>query len=313
MPQVAAMQNGTDMAERRRVLDAGHSFIVQAPAGSGKTGLLIQRYLTLLACVDEPEEIIAITFTRKAAAEMRERIVTALTQAANSASSQNSETGHERLTRELANAALRRDTLSGWHILENPVRLRVQTFDSLCASLTRQMPLLSNLGSSLQSVEDASDLYLEAARAAIGMIETSHDVAKDIERLLEHLDNDAARLEKLLAAMLARRDHWLRHIHGRGRDELEAALRNTRSALLKQVRGLCALLPQGIQAELIGVTRYAANNLAKNSDDPAAAGYSRFHEMKALPGDEEQDVACWQAIVELVLTKCGKWRKCHTI
>lgn len=311
MLQVAAMPNGADMAERRRVLDARHSFIVQAPAGSGKTGLLIQRYLTLLACVDEPEEIIAITFTRKAAAEMRERIVTALTQAANSASSQDSETGHERLTRELANAALRRDTRSGWHILENPVRLRVQTFDSLCASLTRQMPLLSNLGPSPQSVEDASDLYLEAARAAIGMIETSHDVAKDIERLLEHLDNDAARLEKLLAAMLARRDHWLRHIHGRGRDELEAALRNTRRAVLNQVRGLCALLPQGAQAELIGVTRYAANNLATSSDEAAAAGY--FHEMRVLPGDEEQDIACWRAIVELLLTKGGKWRKCYTI
>jgi ATP-dependent exoDNAse (exonuclease V) beta subunit len=313
MPQVAAMTDVADMAERRRVLDARHSFIVQAPAGSGKTGLLIQRYLTLLACVDEPEEIIAITFTRKAAAEMRERIMTALAQAANSASSQNSETGHERLTRELADAALRRDTQLGWHILENPARLRVQTFDSLCASLTRQMPLLSNLGSSPQSVEDASDLYLEAARAAIGMIETSHDVARDIERLLEHLDNDVARLEKLLAAMLARRDHWLRHIHGRDRDELEAALRNTRRAVLSQALSLCALLSQSMQAELIDVARYAANNLAKSSDDAATTGYSRFHEMKALPGDEEQDIASWQAIVELLLTKGGKWRKCHTV
>ena len=160
-----------DVDERRRVLDLGQSFIVQAPAGSGKTGLLIQRYLRLLASVNEPEEIVAITFTRKAAAEMRDRLMKALRETGGVLhSTEIAETGYERTTRVLAGAVLRRDIEADWHILDNPARLRVQTFDALCASLIRQMPVLSGFGSQPDTVEDAASLYLEAARATIRLM-----------------------------------------------------------------------------------------------------------------------------------------------
>ena len=67
-----------DEAQRQRAQDPNHSFIVQAPAGSGKTHLLTLRVLKLLAHVEIPEHILALTFTRRAASEMRQRILQAL-------------------------------------------------------------------------------------------------------------------------------------------------------------------------------------------------------------------------------------------
>jgi ATP-dependent helicase/nuclease subunit A len=291
-----------DLAERRRALDPAQSFIVQAPAGSGKTGLLIQRYLRLLACVEAPEEIIAITFTRKAAAEMRERVLTALVQ-----TSTKPATEHEQLTRELAHAALQRDAAAGWQIAANPARLRIQTIDSLCAALTHQMPLLSKFGAQPESVDDASELYLEAARATIELVEGDDAVAPDVERLLEHLDNDVARIEMLLADMLARRDHWLRHIHGRDRDELEAALKNERRAALERV---CGIYPISAQSELIELARYATANLAAAS---RSSPIGVCDKLTALPGNADDAVVLWCGLAELLLTKEGDWRRQHDV
>jgi ATP-dependent helicase/nuclease subunit A len=291
-----------DAAARARALDPAHSFITQAPAGSGKTGLLTQRYLRLLARVEAPEEIIAITFTRKAAGEMQARILEAL-QAAES--DQPPDKPHERLTWECARAALARDRERGWALRANPARLRVQTIDSLCAALARQMPLLSRFGSVPQTLDDATPLYIEAARRTIAELETGERWSDAITHLVKHLDNRLDYLQTLIATMLARREQWLRHVADRhhpsiARDNLEATLARVVEEALAELR---ERLPRDWQESLLPLARYAAANLPEEDPVAACAG------LRWWPAASIDARAQWEGLAELLLTREGEWRK----
>ncbi|MFZ0932845.1 MAG: UvrD-helicase domain-containing protein, partial [Bryobacteraceae bacterium] len=239
-----------DAAQRRRALDPSRSFLVQAPAGSGKTELLNQRLLTLLARVDEPEAVLAITFTKKAAGEMRLRIVKALRDSVGP----RPEEEHKALTWELAVAVRERSEALGWNLFSNPARLRIRTIDSLCAALTRQMPWVSRMGAPPDVVDAPGELYADAARRTIELLETEV-WNEDVAALLQHLDNDFQTLQGLLAGMLARRDQWLRHIAGsrdpdQARPALEEALRNVIHDGLERAR---TLVPPDLAGELTAV------------------------------------------------------------
>jgi ATP-dependent exoDNAse (exonuclease V) beta subunit len=259
-----------DAAERERALDPRLSCIVQAPAGSGKTGLLIQRFLALLAGVKQPEEIAAITFTIKAAAEMRHRVFEALRAARHEPRPPG---GHLARTWDLARAALARNDERGWRLEESPERVRVQTIDALCASLTRQMPVMSRFGGQPEVIEDARTLYAEAARNLFASIEDEEAdpaVVADVAALLAHLDNDSAEAVRLLAALLGQRDHWIRALaEDHTQPGMEAALASARLAVVARAR-----------------TRWPA----------------------ALPAPQAADVDGWIAQADQWLTTAGKWR-----
>ncbi len=152
-----------DAGAREAALDIRHSVIVQAPAGSGKTDLLTRRYMRLLAAVDEPEEILAITFTRAATAEMRARILSDLEAAAGRRAF-----GHEDFDRmAVARAAIAHAERRGWNLFEHPQRLAIETIDSLCLRIAHDRPLLARLGGHFEPVEEADALYMLAARRTL--------------------------------------------------------------------------------------------------------------------------------------------------
>ena len=294
-----------DAVEREAALDPSRSCIVQAPAGSGKTGLLIQRYLRLLARVERPEEILAITFTRKAAAEMRRRVIEALEGAARNTAVPDAP--HAKLTRTLAAAAIAQDRERDWRVLENPARLRIQTIDALCASLARQMPVLSGLGAAAAIVEDASELHREAAQRTLAHLEGSGDFAAALARFLVHLDGDWNAARTLLEAMLARRDQWIHRVAGfeadaTARAMLEEAFRKERARLVERVR---SLLPDEEEPQVAKLASYAAGNVARSRPESPIA---RLGRLNRFPRVTEEGVEDWRAIAQLMLTKKGEWR-----
>ncbi len=294
-----------DHAERARALNVRESFIVQAPAGSGKTGLLIQRYLALLAGVEAPEEVIAITFTRKAAAEMRTRVLAAL---ASGASDAQPDAAHEQATWQLARAARARDAAQGWELAANPNRLRIDTIDALCHALARQMPVLSRFGAQPETVTDAQPLYEEAARRTLALLDTPGENSARVAQLLSHLDNNMGSAIALIAGMLAKRDQWIRHLAAplpppARRAQLEAALAHEIEAALQH---LAASAPAAFCSEMVALLRYACGHLAAaGAPSPILAcdGWT------ALPGAPAVDLDAWRGVAELALTKDGTLRK----
>lgn len=299
-----------DRKSRASALDIERSAIVQAPAGSGKTELLIQRYLGLLASVNDPEEILAITFTRKAALEMKLRIIDALRRADSGAEP---EADHERITLDAAAAALARDRQHDWNLIQSPGRMRIQTVDAFCAGVARSLPLSSGLGGinvTISGVE-MNVMYREAAAATMESLDTEN--AAYVERVLAHLDNHTRLYVSHLSRMLAYRDQWLA-MTGSGLSnptnsaEARAKLeKNIEDIIVQELDRLVTHFPADRKEELLALIRYAVDNLCKS--DKADHPLCSLAPVNALPGKGVADRAGWQAISSLLLTQNGAWRK----
>ena len=147
----------------RLACDPARSVLVEACAGSGKTWLLVSRLLRLLLAGAKPEELLAITFTRKAAQEMRERLLRLLHELALASDTKiiellrerglNEADAHEKIT--LARSLYAR-------VLSSPQALAVDTFHSWFMRLLQIAPLSSGVPHGFTLAENATELRDEA-------------------------------------------------------------------------------------------------------------------------------------------------------
>ncbi len=208
-----AMNSIIDSKEREQALDLHHSCIVQAPAGSGKTGVLTQRYLACLSIVNDPEDVYALTFTNKATAEMQSRVLESLQEASKGVIPDDD---YSRTTYQLAKKVLELDKKNNWGILNNPSRLKITTIDALNSSLTKQLPILSGLGGAKNITDNAALVYREASIALLDEFEDNdlHPLVRDaIAKLLRFAGNRSEYIIDILSFMLGTRDQWLDDIN----------------------------------------------------------------------------------------------------
>lgn len=299
------MLNVSDHLLREKALDPSQSFIVQAPAGSGKTELLTQRLLILLAnAKQDPEEIVAITFTRKAASEMRSRVYEALLRAQQPAPF----AAYELKTWQLANDVLAKDKQHRWQLVQNPNRLQILTIDALCAKYAKSAPILSRFGTIPTITENAEELYREAAAKLLESLNEDSPWQSQLTTLLLHLDNNFRVVQDLFVGMLHRRDQWLDYImshknNDRSRESLERGLQNI---ILESIAQVANCFPQEYNEELIFLANFAANNLTATDPDSnicALRGATTFC------ANQISDRKIWLALQELLLTQAGEWRK----
>jgi ATP-dependent exoDNAse (exonuclease V) beta subunit len=265
------------------------SYLVQAPAGSGKTELLTQRILALLAIVEEPEEILALTFTRKAAAEMRRRVIESLV---NSGPDEAEPRKMEMWN--LAQAVLKRSEERGWNLLRHPARLRIMTIDSLSNSLARQLPLLSGLGDMPSPCEHAHAIYRDAAEAAL--MEAMKDYPEAAEHVLLHQDHQAVAVISLLADMLGKREQWLNNVadHARDMGGLRHSLEANLAAIMMQKIQVCdAVMPMQLQDELPALMAFAG----ENRDDES------LRQCAAWPVAAMNMLTRWKQIADFLLVR----------
>ena len=173
-----------DRDGRARAVDPRFNVALEASAGTGKTRVLVDRYINLLRAGVNPANILAITFTRKAAAEMRERILSTLRAAA-------------------ARGEL---TASRWRELRDRLGdIAISTIDAFCLSLLREFPLEADLDPGFAMADDT-----EVPR----LVDESLDRALRICRALAREDEHVAlvfaqlgdrRARAGLAALLHRR------------------------------------------------------------------------------------------------------------
>lgn len=289
-----------DTTARKLALDPRHSFIVQAPAGSGKTSLLVQRYLVLLATVNSPEEILAITFTRKAAFEMRHRIINALKKAAINKSTTNP---YEIKNLELAKKVLEQDKIKKWNITQNPNRLRIQTIDSFCHYLVNQVPILSKINPNFQIAQnqDADIYYRKAAKAAMENL-NNPDYSKYLKELLLHLDNNWQRTENLFITMLKSREQWLPHVMG---------AKNIKKLRQVMENGLKEISEENIERCISFLPKESHNNLKKLLVFSCTNQENHLELLKQIEseGITKISITIWNKIATLLLTKEHSWRK----
>jgi ATP-dependent exoDNAse (exonuclease V) beta subunit len=294
-----------DNEARELALEIAQSHHVEAPAGSGKTTLLVARFIKLLCRVRHPYEILALTFTNKAAGEMKARIG-GLFQKAYSGLQPVS--GPEAALMETAKEALKQHEARRFLLL-SPEGLQVMTFHSFCHRLVKQAPLEAEVPpESVVLEEEQQELVLdESIQEMIGDVVSMPEGAPErraFEARLLRLNNRLPVLVDEIRDLVKKRDLFADLVKALG---AYPNLKDFEADLTRRM--------EGVIRDFLGEVSQAF------TETSIAKGWNPFwHHLKEkgapnadllpenLPGRAWTDLSAWKAIAEALTTKNGKPR-----
>ncbi len=215
-PRAYEMNGEAVSAEQftRIACDPRRSVVVEACAGSGKTWLLVARMLRLLLAGAEPAELLAITFTRKAAQEMRDRLIQLLRDLALQPDMQVRQLLLERGVPEQELPQLLPVARGLYErVLASPQTLSIDTFHSWFARLIQIAPLSSGVPHGYILTEATGELLMDAyGRLMQSLNDDSHAEAREALLTLYELVGDW-NAGRLLNAFIEKRAEWWASTH----------------------------------------------------------------------------------------------------
>ncbi len=291
-----------DAEKRSRAMDPAGNFHLTAPAGSGKTFLLVARFLRLLGLVDHPRQILALTFTNKAAAEMRERVRSCLERAKKGAEAKNQA---EAELLYYASKALAAHGKIEELLLAGDI-LHIRTFHSFCYAVASQAPFEAGIppGSSLMDENEQEFFLHETVNEALQQIASRRegDAARRalMNRLL-YLNNSWWSLANEMKDLVSRRGGLVEMVQVLSRDRASGYLAaRVRELAETELRALRA----GFEACDLGCGWECFLEQTGNAGAQAACDLPAD-----IPGAQWEALPQWICLANTFLTKEGEIRK----
>ena len=305
-----------DQFQRDRALDIKTSFIVQAPAGSGKTELLTLRYLKLLSTCKTPESVLAITFTRKAAAEMRNRVIEMLRRGRELKDSSSDKDQREiqnlnenplhKTQMSIITETLKTNEKYNWQLERNRSRLRIQTIDSFCALLAQQLPVASQLGGQPKITSEVDHCFHDAIIKTLADRNKPKKISDPLQTLMRTLDNRDDRAYQTLYEMLQNRDQWLQTVLTI-RDEKDFAkdfLRVSNEEIFKDAVSQFLSFIAPFERDILEILKYSMSNLGIEIH-----GLQESTSLRETFRRNPKNPEPWKQISSIFLNQSGEWRK----
>jgi len=302
------MKKLSDAGQRTAALDTDRSHYVESPAGSGKTLLLTKRFLKLLGNVKDPAEILAITFTEKAAGEMRQRITGALNMSGDNKAPINDPDGEMTALAEKVLHAHKDKA----HLLTSSDALNIMTFHGFCSHIARRAPLEAGVAPDFEIIDDDAQAILieETIRAALkGFFSYPQDDGRRVafENRLLHHNNNWNSISGEFRDIIKNRGRF-RDLTGVIRQAGDRGISKLPSILRERLRGYVEKRLSDFSGIFAGTelgVRWAGlvNHLSKQGAETGKTLPPH------LPGHSWENLPSWQIIASTLTTKAGTARK----